>query len=546
MSSALGLMPQAGSTGQIDVTQETIDLVRRIREAEQQRAINLGTGLIGYDLHAPAQVVVPVFTPVVNSTPRVAGPGIDVHHFKTISSFGWNSAGPGTPAIPGVVDENQNPSQPVYSILNLFNVYQTIGAANEVSFKAQWRGRSLEGDVRAKRMAELLYVLKLIEEQWYVYYSDYLWVLPAPLAPTTAATGGTVAAGTYYVGVTAMSANGETPVSLAGVAGAPATPATIVTSGATSTITLTFFTQPLASGYNVYYGTGPAAANLGQVAAANLTVGGVVQTGNPATTGAITQTVPNLNGSITVTITAPASATHPPTVNGAMVSKGANNLPLTFNGIMALIFSAGNADYANSPNSAPSTSFSAAGVNSGSINQLGQVTMSPLVLQPAASSGKLAYSDITNMFLYMYQQARANPDYVAVSPQDNNTITNILVNNAGARFLINTMIPDALGNLTLGQRVTQIVNPTTGKNVGIEIWPFLPQGTIIFGSRSLPYPVPGFDGPVLKALVNQDYYGVDYPPTAAAPKFSWADYIDETLELNFLGGFGAITGIIPG
>lgn len=529
-------------TGQIDVTQETIDLVRRVREAEQQRAITLGTGLIGYDLATPAQVVVPVFTPVVNSTPRVAGVGIDIHHFKSITSFGWEQAGPGSPAIPGVVDENQNPSQPVYNIASLYNIFQTLGVANEVSFKAQWRGRSLEGDIRAKRMAELLYILKLIEEQWFIYYSDYLWVLPAPLQPTANAAGGTLAAATYFVGVTARSANGETPVSIAGTAnGAAAVGIAVVLNGS---ITFTLFTEPLASGYNVYLGT--ATNNLLLVAAANLQVNGVVQTGNPATTGAIPQAIPNLFGSITVTITAAGASTNPPAANGAIVSKGANNLPLTFNGLLGLIFSAGNLDYTGgNPNAAPTAAFTAAGQSTNNITRLGETTMIPLVIQPAASTGKLAYTDITNMFLFMYMQARANPDVIGVSPQDNNDVTNLLVNAAGARVNISAMIPDALGNLTLGQRVTQILNPTTGKVVQIEVWPFLPQGTMIFKSNTLPYPVPGFDGPILKALINQDYYGVDYPPTAAAPKFSWADYIDETLEISFLGGFGAITGMIP-
>ena len=43
---------------------------------------------------------------------------------------------------------------------------QTIGLMNQVSFQAQWRGRSLEADVRARRIAELLYQLKMTEERW--------------------------------------------------------------------------------------------------------------------------------------------------------------------------------------------------------------------------------------------------------------------------------------------------------------------------------------------------------------------------------------------
>lgn len=506
----------------IPLTDETLSLVRRARQADIMRGINLSTGFIGYDLHTPAQVVQPVMTPVVNTLPRVMGPGIDVHHFKSITSFGWQGNGS---IIPGVVDENATPTEPTYTLANLYNVYQTIGQGNSVSFKAQWRGRALEGDVLARRTAELIYILKLIEEQWLIYYSDYLWAPPAPLAPTTATTGGTIAANTYFVGVSAYSANGETPITLAS--------STITTTGATSTITLTFFTQPLATGYRVYVGTSSANGSMWRQVAGNF-LGGV----------APTQTIPNLAGNMTVTLTSlTTSGTNPVVTNAAMVSQGANTLPLTFNSIMALIFGAGNQAYANI-NGAPSSTFTAAGNNFSGVNALGYQTMQSLISQPAASSGKIAYSDLRLMLLNMFKNARANPDFMAVSPDDNNNITDLLSNASGTRVVINAEIPNALGVLTLGTRVTKMLNPTTGKILDVEVWPFLPQGTIIFGSRTLPFPVSGFDGPVISVRTNQEYYGIDYPPTKANPQYSFADYVDETLVISYLGGWSAITGIV--
>ncbi len=53
-----------------------------------------------------------------------------------------------------------------YAVASLQNTMQTIGLMNAVSFQAQWRGRSLEADVRARRIAELLYQLKMTEERW--------------------------------------------------------------------------------------------------------------------------------------------------------------------------------------------------------------------------------------------------------------------------------------------------------------------------------------------------------------------------------------------
>jgi hypothetical protein len=519
--SAPAVLPSNFSGG-VTITDETIALVRQAREAELTRAINLATGLIGYDLAAPAQVVVPIYTPLLNSIPRVKGVGVDIHHFKSITSFGWNG-------IVGTVDENQSPAEVTYSLVNLYNVFQTIGAGNSVSFKAQWRGRLLEGDIRAKRMAELLYALKLIEESWLVTMADYLWAPPAPLAPTTATTGGTIAAGTYYFAVSANSANGETFATQA--------VASVTTVGTTSTITLTIFTVPNAISYNVYVSTTGAGSTWSKQVTGNF-VGGIAVLNQPANT---------MLGSFTVTLSSLTTGSNIalPAANGAIVAKGANNLPLTFNGLLALIFGAGNLNYAG-PNQAPNSLFSAAGQNLSGLSSLGLNTMQPIVIQPAASTGKLAYSDITTLLLQMWLNARANPDVCWVSAQDNITLANLLANATGTRFVIDTTQPNSQNDLLLGSRVTRMVNPTTGKVISIEVLPFLPQGTLIFGSRSLPYPVSGFDGPVMKVIENQTYYGLDYLPTKSNPQFSFADYVDETLEISFLGGFGAITGIIPG
>lgn len=520
--SAPAILP-SNYSGDIDITQETIDLVKRVREADAIRTgITMGTGLVGYDLAMPAQVVVPVYTPVVNSTPRVKGVGVDVHHFKSITNFGWNG-------ITGTVDENAQPGEVSYTVTQLFNVFQTIGAQNSVSFKAQWRGRQLEGDMKAKRMAELIYALKLIEENWLITMGDYLWAPPAALAPSTATTGGTVAAGTYFIAISAQNTNGETFATLAA--------SSVVTTGATSTITVTAFTVPNAASYNVYVSTTGTGSTWTKQVTGNF-VGGISVLNQPANT---------MSGNFTFTLSSLTSGGNValPAANGAITAKGSNNLPLTFNGILALIFGAGNNAY-TAVNGAPNNTYSAAGQSVAGLSSLGLNTMQPIVVQPAASNGKIAYSDITSLLLNMWLNARANPDFLAVSAADNITLTNLLANATGTRYVINADIPGRQGELLLGQRVTQLLNPTTGKMIAIEIWPFLPQGTMILGSRALPYPVAGFDGPAMKVITNQEYYGIDYPPVKTNPQYSFADYVDETLEISFLGGFGAITGIIPG
>ena len=42
---------------------------------------------------------------------------------------------------------------------------------------------------------------------------------------------------------------------------------------------------------------------------------------------------------------------------------------------------------------------------------------------------------------------------------------------------------------------------------------------------------------------NQDYFGVDFAVVDSNYKF--ADFVDETLKVYFLGGLGVIRGIYP-
>ncbi|HEV2405700.1 MAG TPA: hypothetical protein VGR88_09615, partial [Ktedonobacterales bacterium] len=217
MSNALYTQGQKPAT----ISEETVELVRQAM-ADTTRAITTGTGLVGYELETPARVIVPVITPLVNMLPRRRGAGVDIVHWKAITSFD-------TARNWGTTAEGALPPQVTYAATAMQNTQQTIGLMNQVSFQAQWRGRSLEADVRARRIAELLYQLKMTEERWILGASAYLMVPPAP-ALATSASGGTVAAATYWVKITAKNAQGETTGS--GVA-------KITTTGSTSTITIT-------------------------------------------------------------------------------------------------------------------------------------------------------------------------------------------------------------------------------------------------------------------------------------------------------------------
>ena len=512
------------------LTAETIQILQAATQPDLKRNINTTSGLVGYVLAAPAAVVVPVMTPLLNELPREREQGIDIHHWKAITDLGWSNVG----VYPGVVDQNAITTDLPYNVVSRANYYQSIATNQSITIQEVLRGKSLEGDIRAKRFGELIYALKLDEENWLTNASDYLWNPATPLAPTTVAGvgGATIGANTYYLSISAYNTNGETF--------ATSMPTTVTTTGGSSTISCTVFTQPNATGYHIYMGT-----SLGtqyRQPAGNYTTPSGAE---------LSQSILNMNGSTSFTLNAyTASGTALPAANAAVVSKSSatyGTRPLTFNGLMALVFGAGNSVY-TTDFGAPSNLFTAAGTNAGTASisgGLGLNTLGPTVIQPAAANGKLSYSDIQTTLLIMYNQARANPDKMWVSPQDNQTVTNLLYNAAGTRYVI-TPNSSGVNDLVAGARVGAFLNPTTNSMIKIEVLPFLPQGTIIFGSTVLPYPVSGWEGPTIKVITNSDYMGFDFPPTRSNPVYGYQVLTDETLKITYLGGFGAITGIVAG
>lgn len=504
MSSALFTPAPAGPT----ISDETVALVRQAM-ADTTRAITTSSGLLGYELQTPARVIVPVITPLVNLLPRRKGVGVDIVHWKAITSFD-------TARNWGVVPDGALPSQINYQVAALQNTLQTIGLMNSVTFQAQWRGRSLETDLRARRVAELLYQLKIVEERWILGASAFLMVPPAPVLATSA-TGGTVAAGTYWVKVTAKNAQGETTAS-------PATK--IVTTGATSTISVTIFTVPNATQYNVYIGSGaslPADAALWLQAGLSGANAQQPAIGNNVTLadGATVMPSGEVNPAyLTVTLAAP------PATSGTALSSVSANTAKTFvdgsgnvlmwDGLIAQAL--GNASQANG------------------------ATLGAQVAQPADATGKLALSDIDNLLAAMYMQAAGDPDYIVMNPLDNVRLTNLVVGAGQLRYVVQAGDSADQGQLTAQYRVTRYLNKSTGKEIPILLDRYCPQGYMVFVPLAIPYPVPEATSAV-EIETNQDYFGVDFAVVDSNYKF--ADFVDETLKVYFLGGLGVIRGIYP-
>jgi hypothetical protein len=501
-----------------DISSQTVALVQQSRADIQRAGITTGTGFIGYDLKTPAAALVPFMTPLLNMLPRETGVGVDIHNWKAIVDF---FGGSGPQSILGAVADGGTPSFVSYSVLPMSNTFKTIGLQNSETFQAQWRGRQLQGDLRATLTAQLLFALKLVEENWLINMSDKLWT-PPPMLLSAVNSGGTITNavnGTMWFRVTATNANGETLGTAL---------QSIAIPGTTSSITLTIFTVPNAVAYNVYAAQNNTPATPPTNAATWLQSPVATYFGSA---GALTQPTSPIQGSFTATMTAPpaTSGTAYSAVvtagNTAAVAKdGAGNI-ITYAGTQSLIYA----------NQAPSTNVGAGGLK-------------PQVLTPAATTGFLALADIQQLFTNMYLNARADPKVLFVSPQDAITINNLVATNGETRVVVQgdrNSVASGQMDLTAGFKVTRVLNQVTQSLVNIVQLPFLAQGTMIAASFTFPYPVAGYGNTPFRVILNQEYYGVDYPPTQQNPTaWGMGDFVDETLVIEFLGGMGIMQGIV--
>lgn len=418
-----------------------------------------GTGLTPYDLEGPAKVLVPRYTPLRNSTPRAKGQG-NARKFKRIDSYS-NAGIPGgaanlspffdsstqTATFGGPGNSTFNRPQKIsYTGSDWTYSYVELGFSDQVNFKAQFQGLGFD-DLRSQSHTALLYSHMMGEERAMLYGrgatgGGYSGIVAAPSGVTlaTAGTGGTVAAATYYVYIAAVTGFGQSAVS---------TVASQVTTGATSTLSVTGFTEPTGA---LYY---------------NLYIGTTTGIGNAWFQGSFTGT------SYTMTTTPVTSGTQTAGTDSSFSSTA-------YDGFLTVQSDPTKTGYLKRLN----TNFSAA--NPGSEIDLALVTM--------------------------FVNNGADPDQIMMTGAVRSSY-NALMRNAPSSGSANgyrTNVTTGDGNAIMGTVVGGHLNPNTGKVVDVITHRFMPQGAVLLRSLSLPLPDAHIPAPA--QVVNvQDYMGIDWP-----------------------------------
>src|SRR5580658_6180316 len=196
------------------ITQESLVLLKRALATPDDtltKSISTATGLVAYDLQAPAKNLYPFVTPIRNVMPRVGG--------GTGTATNWRQGdaiiGSGFDAM-GWVPEGQRSGQMSYSTSSKAATYVTIGEEDAATFEAISAGRQFE-DIQARMTFRLLQKM-MLKEEMAILAGNASLQLGTPAAPTLSAsgTGATLPAATYYVKVVGLTLEGYQNSSVAG------------------------------------------------------------------------------------------------------------------------------------------------------------------------------------------------------------------------------------------------------------------------------------------------------------------------------------------
>lgn len=426
-------------------------------------AYNSRSGLMQYDLMAPSKKLVPRQTPLINTINRDNSGKGGAAEFRRI--LGWSNSRTGGVAdlLAGFNSESttntfggvaglRRPNKITYATDAKIVAYVEQGLSDSVTHKAQYQGRGFE-DIVSLSQTALLWASKGAEERAALYArgataNGYLGAVAAPvISQSSAAAGGSIPAGTYFIKVTANAGGGESVVS--------AEVSTAALTGTTNTITITVTTEPNgALNYNLYVGTA---------------------------TNTETFQTSFVGNSITITTYVTGGATPP--VADSTVSSGGN----LYDGFLSVFTDPNQSGYVKRINAKLSTS------------------------NPGDEWQQMFISLYGANVIGTGDKRLADPEIVYVDGGVRKELGDLLKNNASTTaYRIMLTRDEATGGSNVGSVVNGIVNQVTGTMVDFDVHPYMPSGASFAWSKTLPVPASEISQTVEFRNV-QDYMAYKWP-----------------------------------
>ncbi len=484
------------------------------------------SGLTYYDLEAGAKFLYPVLTPLRNSIPRVSGKGGIQANWRAVT--GVNMAGVRGGVSPG----NRNSTQTV-NVFNYIASYKGLGIETNVDFEATYAGQGFD-DVRAIGAKTGLESLMLIEEAMILGGNSGLALgQVGTVAISTATTGGAIAATTVvHVGVVALTLEGYLAASLTGGvqgqftrtnidgstdvinggSGTASADVTVTTGlGTTNSVTVSWPAVVGAVAYAVFWGATYAGAVLGAIVTVNSAViTTAVGTGTAVAPGVV--------------------------VLGTAFNADYSRNSLSFDGILSSIFQvnggSGNTLASGISQTLGSTIYTMATGTAG-------------IGTPLTADGSGGIVEIDAVLKTMWDTYRLGPDTMWVSSQEALNISKKILqggSTSAQRFVFETD-QSMIGGGIMVRTYLNRFSMQGGSVVDIKVHPNMPAGTVLFTSKSLPYPVSGV-GNILQIRTRQDYYQIEWP--LRSRRYEYGVYADEVLQNYAPFAFACITNIANG
>ncbi|UFW91049.1 hypothetical protein BjapCC829_21925 [Bradyrhizobium barranii] len=457
------------------------------------------SGLTFYDLEVGAKLLFPVLTPLRNLIPRVSGKGGIQAAWRAIT--GINTSGMRI----GVSGGNRGGVQAI-STQDYTASYKGIGIETNVDFEAQYAGQNFD-DIRALAGKAGLESLMIGEELMILGGNTSVQLGTTGTATLVGSTtGGTLAAQTWSVicvalsldalvngsvvggiqaSITRTNADGSSDTFGGGSAQKSAS-ATVVTTGATSSISASVAAKIGAVGYAWFWGTTGAEV-----------------------LGAIT----TINSALIT-----AAATGAQTAASLPAADWSQNA-LAFDGLLYQALKPGsNATVVVQPAGTAGTG------------------------TPLTSDSAGGIVEIDAVLKNMWDLYRLSPDTMWVNSQEALNISKKIVagsTTAAQRFVFET-VQDAIGGGIMVRTYLNRFSMQGGSVIDIKVHPNVPAGTILMTTKTLPYPLSGV-GNIIQIRTRQDYYQIEWP--LRSRKYEYGVYSDQVLQNFFPPSMAVITNI---
>jgi hypothetical protein len=490
-------------------TQDTLDLVKGALRSPDDRiakTISTGTGLVAFDLQAPAKNLYPVFTPIRNVIPRVGGGTGTATNWRQVSQL----VGSGFDAM-GWVPEGQRSGQMSYTTATKSATFVTIGEEDAATYEAISAGRNFE-DIQARMTFRLLQKL-MLKEEMAILGGNASLSLGTPATPSLSAsgTGATLPAATYYVKVVALTLEGYQNSSLAaGVA------TTKDITGADNQ------SYTLSGGSSNISAEASQAVTLGQTLSATVTrlqgaVGYAWYVGT-STGGEKLEAITTINS---VAFSAPLAGTHQ--AQSAITADNSANPSYAYDGLLTTALKSGSNGYVDLlPTGTAGTG------------------------TPLTSSGRGSVVEIDTMFQTMWDNYQLSPTVLYVNVQELTNITAKVLSSDSAPLLRYEVTGDGKAyDFGAAGVISFYFNPYAlngGLRIPIRIHPKVPPGTIIGWAENLPVQYQSNEVPnVAEVKTRQDYYQIDWPVVTRQRQVGV--YAEEVLAVYAPFAMGVITNI---